>query len=90
MTLEIQPGAATQTAEEIDMIVKHIKEEMEALDEVFKSSAPVMDLSWADELRSNWQTYFNNDIPETMSEMIASANNLKLAVEEFLKYSNEQ
>lgn len=89
MELQIKPGAATDDAAEIKSIVATIEKDMETLDDAFKSTSSGMQLEWADEVRSNWEKYFNGDIPEAMAEMNTAAANLEAAVKAALEYSQQ-
>ena len=89
MELQIKPGAATDDAAEIESIVATIEKDMEALNEAFTNTSGGMQLAWADEVRSNWQKYFNGDIPEAMAEMKTASHNLQAAVQAALEYSQQ-
>ncbi len=91
MNVTLKPGAATDDAAQIDSIVKNIKEHLSTLDSAIKDNIPSgVQTTWSDEVRNNWETYYSADIPAAMAEMELSAKNLRMAVEEVLKYSNEQ
>lgn len=81
LNIEIQTGAALDSASEVESIVSKIKHDMEELDTIFTQTAPGMQLEWADTVRQNWQSYYNADIPAAMDDMIKSAHNLQAAVE---------
>lgn len=81
MDIEIMPGAALDSASEIENIVTQIKSDMEELNTIFTQTAPGMQLEWAETVRSNWQNYYNADVPEAMENMKKSAHNLQAAVE---------
>ena len=81
LNLEIMPGAATNSASEIENIVETIKNDMETLNTIFTQTAPGMQLEWAETVRSNWQNYYNAEVPASMDEMKQSAHNLQNAVE---------
>lgn len=91
MNITINPGAATDDAAQIDSIISSISSSMETLDAAIKRNIPSgVQTTWSDEVRNNWETYYNADIPEAMAEMTMSATNLRLAVDQALKYSQEQ
>lgn len=90
MNITITPGAATEDAAQIDAIVSSIEDSMQVLDAAIKRNIPDgIETTWSDELKNNWETYYGNDIPAAMEEMKQSAYNLRLAVDQALKYSGE-
>lgn len=91
MNITINPGAATDDAAQIDSIISSMNSSMEALDAAIKRNIPNgVQTTWSDEVRNNWETYYSADVPEAMAEMGMSATNLRLAVDQALKYSQEQ
>lgn len=91
MNITINPGAATDDAAQIDSIINSISSSMETLDAAIKRNIPNgVQTTWSDEVRNNWETYYSADVPEAMDEMTMSATNLRLAVDQALKYSQEQ
>lgn len=90
MNITITPGAATQDAAQIDEIVSSIERSMEVLDAAIKRNIPEgIETTWSDEVKSNWEQYYGNDVPQAMQEMRQSAANLRLAVDQALKYSGQ-
>lgn len=90
MNLTINPNAATDDAAQIDAIVSKIETSMQELDAAIKRNIPDgVETQWSDEVRNNWEQYYSADVPEAMEEMKLSATNLRLAVDQALKYSNE-
>ncbi len=90
MELTIKPGAATDDARQIETIVSGISDDMDELNRVFRDIIPEeINTSWSDTLLSNWNTYYQADIPEAMENMEYSATNLQLAVEKALAYDQE-
>lgn len=90
MNITITPGAATEDAVQIDGIVSSIEDSMQVLDSVIKETIPDgIDTKWSGELKDNWETYYNNDVPAAMEDMKQSASNLRAAVDQALKYSGE-
>ena len=90
MNITITPGAATEDAAQIDQIVSTIEDCMEVLDAAIKRNIPDgIETTWSDEVKSNWETYYSNDIPQAMEDMKQSATNLRMAVEQALKYSGQ-
>lgn len=79
--IDILPGAATESASEIEGIVRTIKADMEQLNTIFTQTAPGMELEWAETVRQNWAGYYNKDFEVAMDEMILAANKLQKAVE---------
>ncbi len=91
MNLTINPGAATEDAAQIDSIVNDIESAMETLDAAIKRNIPNgIETTWSDQVRNNWESYYGADVPEAMEDMKLSATNLRLAVDESLKYSQEK
>lgn len=91
MNLTINPGAATEDAAQIDSIVNDIESAMETLDAAIKRNIPNgIETTWSDQVRNNWESYYGNDVPTAMADMKLSATNLRLAVDEALKYSQEK
>lgn len=90
MNITITPGAATEDAAQIDAIVSSIEDAMQVLDAAIKRNIPDgIETTWSDELKNSWETYYGNDIPAAMEDMKQSATNLRLAVDQALKYSGE-
>lgn len=88
MNITIIPGAATEDATQIDRIVAEMSDDMETLDGAIKKNIPSgVETNWSDEVRTNWEKYYANDVPETMKAMKDSAVNLRNAVDAALKYS---
>ena len=91
MNITIIPGAATDDAAQIDKIVDTIETCLQTLDAAIKRNIPSgVETAWSDEVRTNWEKYYGSDVPETMAGMKLSAANLRLAVDQALKYSQEQ
>lgn len=87
-SLRINPNAALEDASSIDTIVENIDKEMSELDSIIKSTIPDgIRTDWADKVRQDWQSYYNESIPEAMAAMKASATNLRAAVEKAIQYS---
>ncbi len=90
MNITITPGAATEDAAQIDSIVSSIERSMEVLDAAIKRNIPDgIETTWSDEVRNNWETYYSSDVPQAMEDMKQSATNLRMAVEQALKYSGQ-
>ena len=90
-TVTIKPGAATDDAKQIDDIVSQMASDMATLDNAVKSTIPDgIQTTWSNTVRENWETYYKADVPEAMEEMKLSANNLRIAVDQSLKYDQEQ
>lgn len=91
MNITINTGAATDDATQIDQIVSQIQSDMETLDAAMKRNIPDgIQTTWSETVLNNWQSYYNADVPSAMAEMKLSATNLRLAVEQALKYDQEQ
>ena len=90
MNITITPGAATDDATQIDNIVAQMESNLETLDAAIKRNIPDgVQTTWSDEVRNNWETYYSADVPAAMADMKLSATNLRMAVDQALKYSNE-
>lgn len=90
MNITITPGAATDDATQIDNIVTNMEGNLETLDAAIKRNIPDgVQTTWSDEVRNNWETYYSADVPAAMADMKLSATNLRMAVDQALKYSNE-
>ena len=64
---------------------------METLNQAIKSTIPSgIDTTWSNTVKENWEGYYTADVPEAMENMKLSATNLQLAVNEALKYDQEQ
>lgn len=88
MNITIRPGAATDDASQIDSIINSIRTSMEELNRIITSTIPSgIETDWSEEVLSNWNTYYGADVPAALEEMELSATNLRLAVEESLRYS---
>lgn len=91
MNITINPGAATEDAVQIESIIENIDSAMQELDAAIKRNIPNgIETEWSDQVRNNWDGYYSADVPEAMAAMKLSATNLRLAVDQALKYSNEQ
>lgn len=91
MNITINPGAATDDASQIDSLVQTMQESMETLNTAIKQTIPAgIQTTWSETVRENWETYYSADVPAAMEDMKLSAANLRLAVEQALKYSQEQ
>ena len=91
MNITINPGAATDDAVQIDSIVAAIARSMETLDGVIKNTIPDgIQTTWSETIRSNWENYYNSDVPAAMEDMKLSATNLRLAVEKAQAFDQEQ
>ncbi len=89
MDITIKPGAALEDATQIDSIVKQIDQDMQDLDSSFKRIIPSgVETTWSNELKQNWEQFYNNSVQNAMEEIQLSANNLRLAVDAAIKYSN--
>ena len=91
MNITIKPGAATQDAAQIDRIVSEIQEDMRTLDQAIKNTIPDgIQTTWSEQVRSNWESYYNAEVPAAMEDMKLSAANLRVAVQQALDYSQER
>lgn len=91
MNIQIRPGAATEDALQIESIIKSIQESMAKLNAAIDSTIPSgIETSWSETLKTNWKTYYGADVEEAMNSMALSATNLRRAVDEAIKYDQEQ
>lgn len=91
MKLTINTEAALEDAAQIDSIVNDIAKNMSELNKVITDNIPDrIDTEWSRIVRDNWENYYNKDVDEAMADMKLSATNLRLAVDEAIKYSQEQ
>ncbi len=91
MNITINPNAATDDAAQIDSIVATMEENLETLNGAITRNIPNgVQTSWSETVRENWSTYYSADIPAAMADMKLSATNLRMAVDQALKYSSEQ
>lgn len=91
MNLTINPGAATDDAAQIDSIVATMEDNLETLNGAITRNIPNgVQTSLSETVRENWSTYYGADIPAAMADMKLSATNLRMAVDQALKYSSEQ
>lgn len=91
MNLTINPGAATDDAAQIDSIVSQIQQDMETLNAAINRNIPSsVETTWSDTVKNNWTQYYGGDVPAAMEDMKLSAANLRLAVDQALKFDQEQ
>ena len=91
MNITINTGAATDDAAQIEKIVQDMEADMEILKKAFDKNIPDgIQTTWSEEVKANWDNYYTEDIPETMTNMKTSASNLNIAVQKALAYDREQ
>ena len=91
MNITINPGAATDDASQIDSLVQTMQESMETLNNAIKNTIPQgIQTTWSETVRENWETYYTSDVPQAMEDMKLSATNLRVAVDQALKYDQER
>ena len=92
MNIKINPGAATDDAQQIDSIVTEMAQDMETLDVAIKQNIGENGIvtTWAETVKANWNQYYGSDVPQAMEDMKLSATNLRLAVDEALAYDQER
>ena len=96
MNVTIETGAATEDAKQIDSIVAAMEQDMLKLDTAIKNTIadgpgePGILTDWSTTVKGNWREYVSTDIPSAFADMKLSATNLRLAVDETLRYSLEQ
>lgn len=90
-SIRINPNAALDDAQHIDTIIEDIDKEMNELDRVIKNTIPDgIRTDWSEKVRQDWQSYYNESIPEAMAAMKVSATNLRLAVDKAIQYSKSR
>ena len=94
-TITINTGAAVEDAKQVDSIVASMEEDMKTLDRAINNTLadhadePGIYTDWSTKLKENWKQYCASDLPTAFGDMKLSATNLRLAVDEALKYSTE-
>ena len=89
MNIRITPGAATEDAQQIDSIVSSIEKNMDILNKAIDDTIPKgIETTWSVQIKDNWKTYYSDDIPAAMADMKQSATNLRMAVDQAVKYSS--
>lgn len=87
-SIRINPNAALDDASSIDTIIEEIDKQMSELDSAIKREIPDgIRTEWSEKVRQDWQSYYNESIPEAMAAMKSSATNLRLAVDKAVQYS---
>lgn len=90
MNVTLKPGAATDDARQIDIIIQKISDSMAELDRAMNSAIPNgIRTTWSLSVKDNWDKYYTADIPATLDDMKLSATNLRLAIEEVIAYDRE-
>ncbi len=90
MGLKVNKKSALAAALEIDEIITKMNESMATLDDVIRETIPDrIDTTWSNELREDWQKYYNFNINENIEEMRKSGSLLRKAVEIALSFSNK-
>ncbi len=91
MNIQIRPGAATEDALQIESIIKAIGEAMARLNSAIDQTIPSgIETTWSETVKANWKSYYGADVEEAMNSMALSATNLRRAVDEAIKYDQEQ
>lgn len=87
-SIRVNPNAALDDASSIDTIIEEIDKQMSELDSAIKREIPDgIRTEWSEKVRQDWQSYYNESIPEAMAAMKSSATNLRLAVDKAVQYS---
>ena len=90
MNLTILPGAALDDAKAIEEIINVIDTSMKELDTIIKRNIPdKVETTWSKALDESWKKFYDGSLKEAMEGMRYSAQNLKIAVDAALEYSNE-
>ena len=94
-TIQINTEASIDDAKSIDTIVSEMDDDIHVLDKAIKDTIadgpgdPGILTNWSSTVKGNWLQYVANDVPTAFADMKLSATNLRLAVDEALRYSNE-
>lgn len=89
--IKINKDSALGAILEINDIVSNLENTMSTLDETIKKNIPDrIDTVWANELRSDWQTYYNQEVISVLEEMRKNGLYLRKAVNKALEYSKDQ
>ena len=89
--IRINKDSALGAILEINNIVSNLENTMASLDETIKKNIPDrIDTTWANELRTDWQKYYNQEIINVLEEMRLNGLYLRKAVNKALEYSKGQ
>ena len=89
--IKINKDSALGAVLEINEIVSNLENTMATLDETIKKNIPDrIDTNWANELRKDWQTYYNQSVIAVLEEMRLNGIYLRKAVNKALEYSKGQ
>jgi hypothetical protein len=95
--LYLDSSKSMNDATEIESIVSNIGNEMQDLDSAIRNNIPDsegeargVNTQWSREARALWKKYEETDIAQTMEEMLDSAKNLKMAVDNALQINQGQ
>lgn len=89
--IRINKDSALGAILEINNIVSNLENTMASLDETIKKNIPDrIDTSWANELRADWQKYYNQEVVNVLEEMRLNGLYLRKAVNKALEYSKGQ
>ena len=90
MNVTLKPGAATDDARQIDMIIQKISDSMAELNQAMNRAIPNgVKTTWSLSVKDNWDKYYTADVPATLEDMKLSATNLRAAIEQVLSYDRE-
>ena len=90
MGLKVNKKSALAAALEIDEIINKMNESMDTLDDVIRETIPDrIDTEWSNELREDWQKYYNTSINENLEQMRDNGTILRKAVEVALSFSSK-
>ena len=89
--IRINQDSALGAILEINNIVSNLENTMASLDETIKKNIPDrIDTTWANELRTDWQKYYNQEVINVLEEMRLNGLYLRKAVNKALEYSKGQ
>ncbi len=89
--IRINKDSALGAILEINDIVSNLENTMASLDETIKKNIPDrIDTTWANELRTDWQKYYNQEVINVLEEMRLNGLYLRKAVNKALEYSKGQ
>ena len=89
--IRINKDSALGAILEINNIVSNLENTMASLEKKKKKNIPDrIDTSWANELRADWQKYYNQEVMNVIEEMRLNGLYLRKAVNKALEYSKGQ
>ena len=84
--IDINYAQALADAEKIQTIVNNIDKAVQTLDGGFKKAKSYTELNWFTQMSDRWDSFCGNDVPDTLSEMKKSKENIEQAVEKIKRF----